>query len=418
MMAVLNPNITHTMVDGGVFTDEVKSLNIMAVPSIYLNGEFFASGRQELDQLLAKIDTGSSARAAEKLKDVAPYDVLIVGGGPAGVNCAEALRQSDFTGEITVISAEDIVAYDRTLLTKVLPTGDATKFKLRGDDFLKNADIDFLLSTRAESVDTTAKTVKLSNGETIHYDKLCIATGTSPFRPRVQGIDYKNVFVLRSHNDQEQIKKLAATAKKVVILGSGFIGSESASSLKLQYKDAMEVSIVSMEAVPFQRQFGLEVGKMFLAEHEKNGVKMFMSKKLKEIRGEGDQAKTVVLEDGTEIEADLVLVGTGVLPATKFLEGSGIQLDKWGGVVCDPFLQTSVKDVYAAGDIASYPYWATGQRMRIEHYMTAMDQGSYSAFNMLGKMVPFGNVPFFWTRNYNKAVQYIGNASDYDEVYI
>jgi apoptosis-inducing factor 3 len=249
---------------------------------------------------------------------------VIIGGGPAGVNCAEALRQSNYTGEITVISAEDIVAYDRTLLTKVLPTGDATKFKLRSDEFLKNADIDFVLSTRADSVDSNAKTVKLSNGETIHYDKLCIATGTSPFRPRVQGIDFKNVFVLRSHNDQEQIKKLTANAKKVVILGSGFIGSESASALKLQYKDAMEVSIVSMEAVPFQRQFGTEVGKMFLSEHEKNGVKMYMQRKLKEFRGEGDLAKTVVLEDGTEIEADLVLVATGVLPATKFLEGSGI----------------------------------------------------------------------------------------------
>lgn len=149
------------------------------------------------------------------------------------MNCAEALRQSNFTGEITVISAEDIVAYDRTLLTKVLPTGDATKFKLRSDDFLKNADIDFILSTRADSVDTNTKTVKLSNGETIHYDKLCIATGTSPFKPRVPGMDFKNVFVLRSHNDQEQIKKLTPNAKKVVIIGSSFIGSESASALKL-----------------------------------------------------------------------------------------------------------------------------------------------------------------------------------------
>jgi apoptosis-inducing factor 3 len=93
-------------------------------------------------------------------------------------------------------------------------------------------------------------------------------------------------------------------------------------------------------------------------------------------------------------------------------------MDQWGGIVCDPFLQTSVKDVFAAGDVASYPYWATGKRMRVEHYMTAMDQGSYSAFNMLGKMVPFGNIPFFWTRNYNKTLQYIGYAHEFDEVHI
>jgi NADPH-dependent 2,4-dienoyl-CoA reductase/sulfur reductase-like enzyme len=106
------------------------------------------------------------------------------------------------------------------------------------------------------------------------------------------------------------------------------------------------------------------------------------------------------------------------LPATKFLEGSGIQLDKMGAIVCNPYLQTSAKDVYAAGDCASYPYWYTGKQMRVEHYMSALDQGSYSAFNMLGKMTPFGNVPFFWTRNYNKTVQYIGFAHDYDEVHI
>ena len=145
---------------------------------------------------------------------------------------------------------------------------------------------------------------------------------------------------------------------------------------------------------------------------------MHMSRKFTEIKGSDGKASAVVLDDGTEIEADLVLLGIGVLPSTKFLQGSGIELDQSGGIICDPFLQTSAKDVFAAGDVASYPYWVTGRRMRVEHYMTAMDQGSYSAFNMLGKMVPFGNIPFFWTRNYNKTVQYIGFAHEFDEVHI
>ena len=143
-----------------------------------------------------------------------------------------------------------------------------------------------------------------------------------------------------------------------------------------------------------------------------------MGRKFTEIKGADGKATGVVLDDGSTIDADFVLVSIGVLPATKFLQGSGIELDNMGGIVCDPFLQTSVKDIYAAGDVASYPYWQTGRRMRVEHYMTAMDQGSYSAFNMLGKMVPFGNVPFFWTRNFNKTVQYIGYAQDFDEVHI
>jgi NAD(P)H-nitrite reductase large subunit len=145
-----------------------------------------------------------------------------------------------------------MVAYDRTLLTKVLPTGDASKFKLRSDDFLKSADIDFMLSTSVTSLDTTSKTLHLSSGNSLTYDKLCIATGTSPFKPHsIQGINHENVFVLRSHNDQEAIKAKCGTAKKVIILGCGFIGSESASALKLQYKDAIEVSIVSKEEFPF-----------------------------------------------------------------------------------------------------------------------------------------------------------------------
>ena len=126
---------------------------------------------------------------------------VVIGGGPAGLNCAEALRQSGYTGEILVISAEDMVPYDRTLLTKVLPSGDASKFKLRSDDFLKNADIDFKLKTKAESIDTTAKEVTLSDGTTVHYDKLCITTGTTPFVPPIKGINHENVVVLRSHND-------------------------------------------------------------------------------------------------------------------------------------------------------------------------------------------------------------------------
>lgn len=188
--------------------------------------------------------------------------------------------------------------------------------------------------------------------------------------------------------------------------------------MKLKYKDELEVHMISIEDVPLQRQFGKEVGSMFLNEHQKNGVQCHMGRKVVEIKGSGDEAKSVVLDDGTEIPADLVLVGAGVLPATKFLEGSGIEVDKWGGIICDPFLQTSAPDVFAAGDVASYPYWMTGQRQRVEHYMTSMDQGSYSAFNMLGKMTPFGNVPFYWTRHYNKAVQYVGYAAEFDEVYV
>ena len=124
--------------------------------------------------------------------------------------------------------------------------------------------------------------------------------------------------------------------------------------------------------------------------HEKNGVKVHNNVRLQEVHSNSDGAvEGVTLSDGRKIDADLVILGTGVKPATKCLEGSGIELDKDGGVVCDPYLETNVKDVYAAGDIASYPYWATGSRARTEHWVAALDQGTNAAFNMLGKYVPY-----------------------------
>jgi NAD(P)H-nitrite reductase large subunit len=141
----------------------------------------------------------------------------------------------------------------------------------------------------------------------------------------------------------------------------------------MKYKDALEVTIVSNGETPLDKQFGTEIGKMYIKEHLDNGVKLHLKKRVVEIKGDGKNATSVVLDDGSELPADLVIVGAGVLPATKFLEGSGIEVDQYGGVVCDPFLQTSVKDVYAAGEIASYPYWVTGKRQRIEHYVTAMN---------------------------------------------
>lgn len=156
---------------------------------------------------------------------------------------------------------------------------------------------------------------------------MLIASGTTPIKPRITGIDNKNVFCLRDHRDQEGIKTLAETAKKVVILGGGFIGSECASALKMKYKDAQEVHLVSSSEVPLDRQFGPQIGKMFIKEHEENGVKLHINKRIVEIKGSNGVANKVVLDDGTTLDADLVIVGAGVRPTTGFLEGSGIELD-------------------------------------------------------------------------------------------
>jgi NADPH-dependent 2,4-dienoyl-CoA reductase/sulfur reductase-like enzyme len=245
-----------------------------------------------------------------------------------------------------------------------------------------------------------------------------VATGGAPFRPPIKGIEHKNVMYLRSGADQAAIKAAATTSKNVVIIGTGFIGSEAASAMKMHLKDTAEVHIIGMTEVPMQMQLGPEVGGLIKKEHEKNGVKLHMLKSVTEIKGDGQNATSVLLNDGTEIKADLIIIGTGIVPSTQFLKDTDIKLDKQGGVICDPFLQTSNKDVFAAGDIAAHPYWLTGETVRIEHYITSQDQGSHAAFNMMGKLVPYGNIPFFWTKHYNKSIQFIGYNNGYERVHI
>ena len=136
-------------------------------------------------------------------------------------------------------------------------------------------------------------------------------------------------------------------------------------------------------------------------------------------KGDNGKVKSVTLNDGRELPADLVILGTGVRPRTEFLKNSGLEMNRDGGIVCDPFMQTSKPDIFAAGDIASVPYWPTGSRTRIEHWVVALEQGTNAAFNMLDKFVPYQGIPFFWTRMYNRSLQFIGNnAVGYKEVVI
>jgi len=254
------------------------------------------------------------------------------------------------------------------------------------------------------------------------YDKILIAVGGNANKVPIPGIDGKNVFLLRTAADQEKIKKQAAESKTgVIIVGSGFIGSESAAALKKEYKGNLKVSMIGGEEFPLELCLGKEVGRMMHQQHTSNGVNLHMKAMVKQITHDSDgKANGVILSDGTKVEGDMVIVGAGVTPATKFLERTetGVKLDNRGGIICDPFLQSSNKDIFAAGDVCSFPYWQTGNRIRIEHWNNALEQGSHAAFNMLDKYVPFANVPFFWTRHYDKSIQYIGYTTSYDEVHI
>lgn len=159
---------------------------------------------------------------------------------------------------------------------------------------------------------------------------------------------------------------------------------------------------------------------MILSEHEKHGVIAHMGVGVKEVKGENGQVKSVVLADGKELAADMVLVGFGIVPATDIAKDANLKMDKNGGIICNPFLQTSDPNIFAAGDIAALPFWLTGESIRVEHWTVAMNEGSFAAFNMLGKLIPYYYVPFFWTRHYNKSLLYAGyaNLDKIDKIHI
>mmetsp|Transcript_18743 Transcript_18743/g.28771 ORF Transcript_18743/g.28771 Transcript_18743/m.28771 type:complete len:493 (-) Transcript_18743:166-1644(-) len=343
--------------------------------------------------------------------------MVIIGGGAAGLNCAETLRQSDFTGEIVVLSEEKALPYDRTLLSKQLAKGNASKWSLRESGFLDSYDIDYHLGYKAVGIDKASQQVQLADGSTVSYDKLLIATGGRAFKPPTPGIDLDNVFLLRTSEDQANIKKAAANAKNIVVVGAGFIGSETVANLQKTYSGKKNVHMVC-DAVPMEKYFGYDVGAMFLHEHDKNGAKVYVNHDLTKIKYDGEgKVNKVVLESGYEIPADLVIVGAGIAPNVELAESAGLTMEA-RGVKTNPFLQTSDPNIFAAGDIASFPNWHTGSTTRIEHWIAAQDQGSYAAFNMLGKMVPYGNIPFFWTNHYGKGMQYCGHATEWDSIHI
>lgn len=295
---------------------------------------------------------------------------------------------------------------------------DASKLTTRGSDFLDEYGIEFQLGYEAKDINKKNKEVILSDGSKVPYDKLLIATGGQARVPRTPGIDLNNVHVLRSANDQTKIKEAAKNAKQIVVVGGGFIASEVTASLQKKYNN---VHMLCDFNAPMDRYFGYDVGAMILGEHEKNGAKVYCGVNVFNLKYVGDKdgnVKKVVLENGYEIDADLVVVGAGNIINTDIAKAAGLELDKNGGVKCNPFMQTSDPDIFAAGDIASFPCWYTGTNLRIEHWITALDQGTHAAFNMLGKMVPYGNIPFFWTNHYGKGMQYVGNAMSWDEIHI
>jgi NADPH-dependent 2,4-dienoyl-CoA reductase/sulfur reductase-like enzyme/nitrite reductase/ring-hydroxylating ferredoxin subunit len=347
------------------------------------DGRVFVRGKREIPR--AKAGGG-------------PKSVVILGSGAAGNACAEMLRQEGYAGPITMIGEEPPV--DRPNLSKDYLAGTAPEewIPLRGEDFYKEQRID-LLRARVEKLDGHKV---VAGGKTIEFDALLIATGAEPIRLPIPGAE--RALTLRTLDDSRAIIERAKNAKRAVVIGASFIGLEAAASLRARN---VETHVVAPEAQPLGHSLGPELGGFIKALHEEHGVKFHLGRKPASI-----DAQSVTLDDGTRLEADLVVMGVGVRPRTQLAEAAGCKLDR--GVVVDEYLQTSVPGIFAAGDVARYP--GPDGLVRIEHWVVAERQGQYAARNMLGKKVPYRETPFFWSQHYDVPINYVGHAEGWDRV--
>jgi 3-phenylpropionate/trans-cinnamate dioxygenase ferredoxin reductase component len=337
--------------------------------------------------------------------------VAIVGASVAGMHAAHTLRREGFGGRISVVDADPHRPYDRPPLSKQVLSGewppDRIVLPAAGEDL----DLDWHLGRPARRLDLEGRVIVLGDGGDIGFDAAVIATGASarrlPDHPALE-----SVHLLRTLDDCLAIRRdLERGPRRVVVVGAGFIGAEVAATCRGL---GLDVTMLEVAPVPLERALGAVIGEVCADLHREHGVDLRLGIGIEGFVGH-DRVEGVTLNDGTTVEADVVVVGVGVSPNTHWLEGSGLTIDD--GIVCDDTLQAA-PGVVAAGDIARWPSRRFGEMLRVEHWETAVQQGEAAARRLLagdGPGEPFDPVPWFWSDQYDRKIQLAGRSgSDHD----
>ncbi len=337
--------------------------------------------------------------------------IVIVGGGLAATRTAEQLRRAEYAGPITIVSDEDHLPYDRPPLSKEVLRAETDDVFLKPAEFYDENDITVRLGAGATRLDTAAQTVTLSDGEVIGYDELVIATGLQP--KRISSLpDLEGIRVLRTFDESMAMREHAGSASRAVVIGAGFIGCEVAASLR---KLGVEVTLVEPQPTPLASVLGEQIGALVARLHRAEGVDVRCGIGVSSVTGTKHVEK-VVLSDGAELDADLVVVGIGSRPSTDWLEGSGIAVDN--GVVCDHAGRASVPKVWAIGDVASWRH-DSGHQVRVEHWSNVAEQARVLVPTMLGVDVAATvTVPYFWSDQYDVKIQCLGEPEADDVVHV
>jgi len=341
---------------------------------------------------------------------------VIVGGGLAGASAAQTLRDEGFTGRLRLVGAETERPYERPPLSKAYLLGAAERDTIfvHQPSWYHERDVELSLGIRATGLDVATHELILDTGERIRYDKVLLATGSSPHRLTVPGADLNGVHYLREARDADRLRTaLMGGGRHVVIIGGGWIGLEVAAAARGHGND---VTVVESQQTPLRTALGDELGGMFADLHREHGVDLRLSTRVRELIGSGDHVTGVVTDEGVQLPADLAVVGVGVRPSVAIAEAAGLSVDN--GIVVDQAMRSSDPDVYAAGDVANAYHPLLGRHLRVEHWANALHGGPAAARSMLGLHVSYDEVPYFFTDQYDLGMEYSGHVGvgGYDQI--
>jgi 3-phenylpropionate/trans-cinnamate dioxygenase ferredoxin reductase subunit len=339
---------------------------------------------------------------------------VIVGGSLAGATAAITLREEDAGASVTLIGAEGQPPYERPPLSKAYLRGEVPfdKALVRPAGFYAEHRIETILGIRATRIETSARFVELEDGRRVAFDALLVATGGRNRRLSIPGSELDGIYGLRSVEDADRIRAEITPGRRVVVVGMGFIGSEVAASLR--QKD-LDVVAIEPAKTPLFRVLGHGVGQRLADLHRARGVRTIFDDTVTAFEGTGRVAR-VLTKGGLRLDCDFVVAGIGIEPVVDLLDGTGVQVDN--GVVVDQYCETTVPGIYAAGDVANHYHPVFERRIRVEHWQNAVKQGAAAARNMLGRAVPYDEIHWFWSDQYDANLQYAGFHTTWEQLVV